>query len=152
MLIGVTLGLRLLTGFEADVAASPKKTPQIQQLDNSLETLRNRTYRKAKKYIGDRFINTEEYNSLRKDIKLIITKIQEINSLLQKQKGNQKLIAKGQLQIKDMQDLLLKLKSIYDKDQQELKSAPQVNLSKWWGKDGIYQGPHKKGKAFYLVI
>ena len=137
------LALRTLTPgqLKAETPLTPSSTT-AQALETSSKNKINSLKKKAEKdfrwALSDDFINTGEFNSLNKTIRLIIKE-------LKKGIGNEKKIAKLEAIQKD-------LEKFYNRSQAELQAKKKLNpKGEWWklGR-GIYRGSDKH--VHYVVV
>ena len=147
-IIAFALGLRLLTSFEANALAQEPKdksvAEQVAEINKAKSILRPR----VKNYLGDNFLNAEEYASLKKGIENLIAKIK----VLVDKKAGTTLAKQGKEEILVLEKLLADLKVVFEEDTAVIASVPELNQKKWWGKQGIYKATIDGKKALCFVV
>jgi len=151
-LVGLALGLKLLSGVEGEALAKSPNNKKIElktEIDE-INQLKHNLAVKGRQYLGDQFVNVDEYRNLERLFNKIIKKI---NKLLEmEENADKKIKAELQLEIKTLNELMAELKKIYQEDQKVLTSASKINIKQWWSKEGIFKGNHKKKSSLFFVV
>jgi len=134
-MIVFALSLRLLKGFETEALAQEPRNRTVATQVAEINAAKQNLSPKVKVYLGDKFLNADEYASLKKGIEDLISKLKALIA----SEGNSELAKIGKEEVKTLEQLLNDLKLIFEEDTAILASAPNLNVNKWWGKTGIFK-------------
>ena len=148
-ILAMSLGFRLLTGFEAQALAKEKAEPEVVVLINQIGSASKNLGPKTQLFVGDEFINQGEYLILKRDYTNLLSLLDKLSK---SKKATQEVREMAKEQYASMKELFMEIQREYAEDQKIIKNAPKLNQVEWWGKPGIYQNNVNGKKAFTFVV